>query len=468
MAAKGWTTQVATAAGVAAGTGAAQLGLGYGLGVVVWPTTVTTDDSVWLGSLGWATWIAASATVFGAVIAGRLGRAVAGPWRFALAASAAVGALLTVALVALPARAAVRADALSPQTTAAGYALIGVILGLVIAYWAVVSRPAAANLIATATWLWILAIAAVVLDVFWHRPSATYLASWQFTASDRGDGLVYWPSALLTLLAAFLIGVLGALPAARRKDFGIGTASSGAVGPLLVAVAFFVLAPQLTGALGALQSAYLIAPYAVLAGLAGSALTVAVVRRISPAERRSSASSGAASSASSASSGAASAGDASPGAPSPGVAPAVGDVDRQVATGRATPPGDSSVPAPRARPSTVTPPPSVPTVASINPSAPAAVPADRSARSSISADETAVIPAGKPAPAKKTTPAKRTPAKRVVSSRAPEAGDSAPRPADIDAGSAAGNASGTPAKKAAPRKAARTKTTPPQPDPPVS
>ena len=161
MAEKGWTAQVAAAAGVAAGTGAAQLGLGYGLGVVVWPA-VPTDDSVWLGSLGWATWIAASATVFGAVIAGRLGRAAGGPWRFALAASAAVGALLTVALIALPARAAVRTDTFSPQTIAGGYAVIGVLLGLVIAYWAVVSRPVAANLIATAAWLWSLAVAAVV------------------------------------------------------------------------------------------------------------------------------------------------------------------------------------------------------------------------------------------------------------------------------------------------------------------
>ena len=279
MAEKGWTAQVAAAAGVAAGTGAAQLGLGYGLGVVVWPALPTADDSVWLGSLGWATWIAASSTVFGAVIADRLGRAVGGAWRFALAASAAVGALLTVALIALPARAAVRTDTFSPQTIAAGYALIGVVLGLLIAYWAVVSKPVAANLIATAAWLWSLAVAAVIASVFWHRPSATYLTSWQFAAPEALDGqygTIYWPSAVLTLLASLIIGVVGALPAARRGDLGIGTASSGAVGPLLVAAAFFVLAPQLTGALGPLESAYLIAPYALLAGLAGSALTVAL------------------------------------------------------------------------------------------------------------------------------------------------------------------------------------------------
>src|SRR5689334_17079427 len=101
MADKGWTARVATAAGAAAGTGAAQLGLGYGLGVVVWPVAGTPDESAWLGSLGWATWITASATVFGAVIASRLGgpppTRSRGPWRFALAISAGVGALVAVA-----------------------------------------------------------------------------------------------------------------------------------------------------------------------------------------------------------------------------------------------------------------------------------------------------------------------------------------------------------------------------------
>ncbi|WP_082772331.1 hypothetical protein [Actinoplanes sp. TFC3] len=452
MAAKGWMTQVGAAAGVAAGTGAAQLGLGYGLGVVVWPTAAIADDSVWLGSLGWATWIAASATVLGAVIAARLGRADVGPWRFALAASAAVGALLTVALIALPARAAVRPDSVPPQTIAAGYALIGVVLGLVIAYWAVVSRPAAANLIATATWLWILAVAAVVLDVFWHRPSATYLASWQFAATQQGGmiGTIYWPSALLTLLAAFAIGVLGAWAAARRKDFGIGTAASGAVGPLLVAGAFLVLAPRLTSTSGSLGAAYLIAPYAVLAGLAGSALTVAVVRRWSA---------------------------------------------RRAVTGQVAATGRAKAPTvPQPRPSTVTPPPSKPKIAQINPpgavpssnfnatpaspspasassspsslasssSAPPPLPAQASATSAhAAASGVAAVPATRPgnasprkvassrkppedtasqtvalplepavpaksAPAKRASAAKRPTARKIVSAPAPEPGEEPP------------------------------------------
>src|SRR5689334_19584248 len=98
MADKGWTARMATAAGVAAGTGAAQLGLGYGLGVVVWPVATTADTSVWLGSLGWATWITASATVFGAVVASRLGgvERPRGPSAALYAISAGVGALVAV------------------------------------------------------------------------------------------------------------------------------------------------------------------------------------------------------------------------------------------------------------------------------------------------------------------------------------------------------------------------------------
>ncbi|MBL7260783.1 Hansenula MRAKII killer toxin-resistant protein 1 [Paractinoplanes lichenicola] len=286
MADKGWTARVATAAGAAAGTGAAQLGLGYGLGVVVWPVTPTPDDSAWLGSLGWATWITASATVFGAVLGSRSGGGP-GPrttaaWRFALAACAALGALVTVALIALPARSAVRFDSYSPQVIAGGYAMAGLVLGLVIAFWAVSSPPVAANLMATGVWLWALAIAAIVVELTVNRDSATYLTSWQFAevANSGLYGTIYWPSALLTLSAAFLVGALTAVPAARRGDVGIGAATSGLAGPLLVAFAFLALAPRLTGALGPIESAYLIAPYAVLAGLAGSVLAVAGTRTV--------------------------------------------------------------------------------------------------------------------------------------------------------------------------------------------
>lgn len=287
MAEKGWTAQAGAAAGIAAGAGAAQLGLGYGLGVIEWPSVATASDSTWLNSLGWATWITASATVLGAVIAGRMRADRPGPWRtlwrVALATAAALGALVSVALVALPARSAVRPNGLfdhSPQLVAVGYALIGLVTGVVVAFWAISSAPVAANLLGTAAWLWALAVAGVGAELVTHREMQTYLTSWQFaeTQTPIRYGGIYWPSAALTLVAAFLIGLILAWPAARRGRLGLGTATSGAVGPLLVAISFLSLAPLLTEAAGPLQSAYLIAPYAVLAGLAGSALTVSLSR----------------------------------------------------------------------------------------------------------------------------------------------------------------------------------------------
>jgi hypothetical protein len=337
-------------------TGAAQLGLGYGLGVMVWPAVPTADDSVWLGSLGWATWIAASATVFGAVLAARLPYRPGGPWRLTLSASAAVGALLPLVLIALPARTAVRSDTLAPATVAAGYAAAGILLGATIAYWAVASRPVAANLIATAVWLWALAAAAVVVELINHRPSATYLSSWQFADPDglARFGSIHWLSALLTLAAALIIGVLTAWPAVRRGDLGLGAAASGAAGPVLVASAFLVLAARLTDTLGTLGSAYLIAPYAVLAGLAGSAMSVAIGRRLAAAEAGRQDWSDLASTAARSSTAPEEAAVAASGPDEPGGGDAVAAVEP-----------DDEAPARRPHP-TVTPPPASPPIAVIN------------------------------------------------------------------------------------------------------
>ncbi|MBX7269810.1 hypothetical protein KIF24_29855 [Micromonospora sp. Llam7] len=135
MARQGWGGSIATAAGVAAGAGAAQLGFGYGLGILNWvPPESTGGTAAWVASLIWATWIAATSTIFGAVCAQRLHerRRVAfpsdtategaateaggGPWSAALAVAAALGALITVLLVAVPARVAVVPDTPSPGT----------------------------------------------------------------------------------------------------------------------------------------------------------------------------------------------------------------------------------------------------------------------------------------------------------------------------------------------------------------
>jgi len=304
MAVRGWGGSIATAIGVAAGTGAAQLGLGYGLGIIAWlPTANGASEAAWVASLAWATWIAATSVIAGAVTADRLSgtatlavadapAADATPlalvlWRLALAVAAAVGALVTVALVAVPARAAVRADTFSPQTIAAGYAVIGVIIGLLVAIASLASRAVAVNVTATVGFLWVLAIIAVIDGVASGRGLASaQLGVWQFTDTTPGFWFrnLYLPGLALSLGAAMIIGGLAAWPAARRESGKVGVAISGAVGPLLVAAAYFLAAPRPNGVPAEQLSAYLVAPYTVIAGLAGSVLASALVARAAAAK----------------------------------------------------------------------------------------------------------------------------------------------------------------------------------------
>ncbi len=293
MAARGWGGSLATAVGVAAGAGAAQLGLGYGLGIISWQPNTDGQTATWVASLAWTAWIAATSAVAGAYCADRLsptaastlekspGRLGTALWRIALAISSGVGASITVALVAVPARAAVRFNDSSPQTTAGAYAVLGVILGLLIAIGALASRAIAANVIASVSWLWLLAIVAVIDGVAAGRGiKAAQLGVWQFTLSGPLTRNVHVWDALLTLAAALVIGALAALPAARRGDNGVGIAISGAMGPLLVAAAYFLAAPKLSGVGADEMSPYLVAPYAVIAGLAGSVAVAGLAPRI--------------------------------------------------------------------------------------------------------------------------------------------------------------------------------------------
>ncbi len=301
MATRGWGGSIALAVGVAAGSAAAQLGMGYGLGILAWtPATDAAGERAWLASLAWTTWIAATSTVVGAVVADRLsagdpgaapprrrsrpdGGIPAGPvattaWRLVIALTAAVGGLLTVALVAVPARAAHRPDTYAPQMIAGGYAIVGVAVGVLVAIAALSSRAIAANVTITSAYLWLLAIASVTFGFATRRELSTaQLGVWRFGPGHFLRQTFSLPGAALMLGAALVIGVLAAWPATRRSDNRVGLAVSGAVGPILVAAAYFLAAPKLAGVQADEQlSAYLLAPYAVIAGLAGSVLFAAL------------------------------------------------------------------------------------------------------------------------------------------------------------------------------------------------
>ncbi|GAA0732157.1 hypothetical protein Drose_00205 [Dactylosporangium roseum] len=290
MAARSWATSIFTAIGIAAGAGAAQLGLGYGLGIISWQPA---DDSgtVWVSSLAWVAWLAATSTVIGAICADRLatggapvpanprsaaGHALTIAWRIVTALAAAVGSLIIVPLVAIPARVP-RPDNAAPYFTAGGYAVVGIIVGLLLAIGALTARAIAANIVASSAWLWTLAVVAVadVVRVEGDTATSVQLGTWQFTDAVWIRGMVNLPGALLMLVTALIIGTLAAWPAGRHGDNRVGVAISGAAGPLLVAIAYFLAVPAL-GERDQHLSAFVIAPYAVLAGLAGSVIVSAI------------------------------------------------------------------------------------------------------------------------------------------------------------------------------------------------
>jgi hypothetical protein len=314
-----WITAVGTAIGVSAGAGAAQLGIAYGLGVITWAPAAPTDaPSAWYASLAWVTWLAANSTIIGALAGGLIGRSAASAdspdsaarsgsaahsasaadsasgarpvrqslavgWQVVLSLAAAIGALITVPLAALPARVAQQVDNAAPQFTAGGYAVAGVIIGLLVAIGALAGRAAAANVITLTALIWTIAVAAVI-DGLRHgvaQPTAL-LGMWPLTDSAWLRGMVNVSGALAMLAIAFAVGALTAIPASRRGDNRVGVALSGAAGPVLVAAAYFLTTPG--AADRNLQlSACLIAPYAVLAGIGGSVL----VSSIGAAARRS-------------------------------------------------------------------------------------------------------------------------------------------------------------------------------------
>ena len=301
MATRGWGGSIALAVGAAAGIAAAQIGVAYGLGIMAWTEPVEpAHESAWLASLAWTTWIAATSTVVGAVAADRLsseapgatpprrrpgtgGGTPAGPmattaWRLVTALTAAVGGLLTVALVAVPARAAHRPETLAPQMIAGGYAIVGVAIGILIAVAALSTRPVAVNVIMTTVYMWALAVASVIFGYASHHGLSTaQLGVWRFGSGYFLLKTFSLPGAALMMGVALLFGVLTAWPAVRRGENKVGAAISGAVGPFLVAAAYFLAAPKLVSVQPSEQlSAYLIAPYAVIAGLAGSVLFVAL------------------------------------------------------------------------------------------------------------------------------------------------------------------------------------------------
>ena len=241
---KSWARLVLQCMAVTAVLVAAQLGVGHGLGVIGWSDGLGVVGNGWSRLLTWVGFVFAVA-VLGGVAAFRhvirsLGAGV--PARIGGAAVAAVGAGVAFPLVWLPVRAARPSVASNPEMTMAVTAGVGIVVGVVLALWALASTVIARAVLAGVVWGWLVALASVAV-----------MASRQRELSSPRLGMVDVPDipgAPRWLLGPYQMIIISAAVAAgiawygRRAGAGrLLTALSGLACPALIASAYVLAGP---------------------------------------------------------------------------------------------------------------------------------------------------------------------------------------------------------------------------------
>lgn len=277
MSIRTWVKPLGITLVVSGAVGAAQLGIAYGLTILLWARDFTgSEDRAWAANLTWVCWLSAASVVLGVVISRRVTHHADLPrsviTQLARVGSAAAGALVTVPLAALPARYAGSAGDAAPVSTVARVALVGVLLGALVSVGVLLGRPLEWNTLTTTGVLWILALGSVLVSLGRPDPSeAVRLAVWSHAQRPGWFGVV-----IPMLGATLVIGAALAFLAKRQGCSRVEVAVCGAPGPLVVAVAYLVAGPGVRPETGDQLLPYLAAPYAVLTGLLGSLLVSAI------------------------------------------------------------------------------------------------------------------------------------------------------------------------------------------------
>ncbi|WP_067495943.1 hypothetical protein [Actinoplanes sp. TFC3] len=282
MAFRTWAKVFFATLGIGALTGAGELGLAYGLGIVRLTRVVDiTARDQWTAQLAWVAWFPMVAAVVGAVFGARLLRRWAPTARggvgteLMLSFAAAIGAAVVVPLTMQPARTAQIAgvDAVVVIAICSG---LGAFIGVFAAWGALTQAVARWSLTAVSIAAGVLAVVSVAPSLAPSDPLPavrlgvldTTLLS---TSVTQRTALATMPA--LALLAGALVGWV-----ARRRDLPMLTiALAGLPGPALLTISYLIAGP------GAGADRYQMTPYwaamtATGAGVLGSVLA-AVLRR---------------------------------------------------------------------------------------------------------------------------------------------------------------------------------------------
>ena len=265
------------ALGVAALAGASQLGLAYGLGIVVLTRAldITLRDH-WTAQLAWVAWFAMTAAVVGGIAARRhLPKGSGAGTRLATSVAAAIGAAVIVPLTMQPAR-STHVDGVQPVLVIGICAALGAAAGIFAAYAALSRQVARWSFCAVSIATWVVALISVAPAL---APGKT-LPSVRLGVLDAdflsADAIKR--TALFTMPAIALIAGISVGWAARRRGLSTLTiALAGLAGPALLTMAYLIAGP------GSADDQYQAVPYwaamtAAGAGVLGSVLA-AVLRR---------------------------------------------------------------------------------------------------------------------------------------------------------------------------------------------
>ncbi|MFD0973289.1 hypothetical protein [Plantactinospora endophytica] len=274
MAYRTWGRVLLAALLVGLVSGAGQLGMAYGLGLVRFNRGFDgAAVNQWPAQLVWVGWFAMVAAVLGGIVADQLVRRYSLPSvlgsRAAISAVAALGALAVAPLCMQPARTAQVASA-DPVTLAGVAAALGALVGLAATLAVLSYRPVAWNVGAITGAVWFLALLSVLPSLGPTDPlPAIRLGgvdpTWLGAGTSQRLAVVTMPA--LALVAGALTGAL-----ARRRELPLPVvASSGVAGPAMLALAYVVAGK------GNSTDAYQAAPYwgaliALGAGALGSVL----------------------------------------------------------------------------------------------------------------------------------------------------------------------------------------------------
>lgn len=286
-----WVRLLAAAFGMAALVGAAQFGVVYGLNVLRLDREFTSGaDNDWNLQLTWVVWFALVAVVGGATFAaglavrerGRFGAVARGVVGFAAALGAAAAMF---PLTLQPARYARLSATLDPELTAAIAVFAGVVAGLFVALLTVGRVPLSTNLWTCTAVVWALAALSFLDTTQFGRnrdAMADYYDPMRLGVLDLST-LAPIPRASFTMpVVALLVALLCGLLARHAGRSRVLIALSGAVGPLLVAIAYVIGGPGISRSLSYQADAYLGAMIAVVVGLAASSAIALAPRRRTP------------------------------------------------------------------------------------------------------------------------------------------------------------------------------------------